>query len=144
MHDIGQKNIQLVTWFYEAIGRGDLAAARRVLDRDIEWIESDRTALWFRGTHLGACAVFNELILPAYGWLADFHAELDQILSIGEHVIVIGHFRGYTRMEGTRLNARTTHVWTLRNDRAVRVRTYNNPAHWSEVLNKPSFEQAAA
>jgi len=114
------------------------------LDREVEWIESDRTALWFRGSHQGACAVFNELILPAYSWIADFRAELDQFQAVGEHVVVIGRYCGRARTNDKELNALTMHVWTVRNGKAVRVQTYNDPAYWSEALTRPAIEKVAA
>ena len=144
MQNDDKKNIETVERFYKAISRGDLATARRILDREVEWIESDRTALWFRGTHHGACTVFNEVILPAYGWIADFRMELDQFLAVGEHVVAIGRFRGQAKTTDRELNALATHVWTLHEGRAMRVQTFNDPRDWSKVLNQGEAQEAAA
>jgi len=144
MQNTDQKNIETVTSFYKAISRGDLATARRLLDREVEWIETDRTALWFQGTHHGACTVFNEVILPAYGWIADFRMELDQFLAVGNHVVAIGRFRGQAKTTDKQLNALATHVWTLHDGRAMRVQTFNDPRNWSEALNKVENEEFAA
>jgi ketosteroid isomerase-like protein len=143
MDNENQKNIEKVTGFYEAIAQGDLAMARKVLDRDVEWIESDRTALWSRGPHRGACAVFNDLILPAYNWFANFRIELDRFISVGEHVVVVGRFRGRTKTTSKELNAPTTHIWTLRNGKAIRVQAYNEPAKWTQALNDSDIEALA-
>jgi ketosteroid isomerase-like protein len=140
------RNREIVNCFYKAIASGNLAGARKLLHRDIEWVESESTGFWIGGTYRGACAVFSEVILPAYGWIVGFRVEIDQYLSLGEHVAAMGRFRGLTKTTGKELNAPTTHVWTLRDGKAVRVHAYHAQANWLEALDSsnPELAQVAA
>jgi ketosteroid isomerase-like protein len=130
-----QKNANAVNHFYQAIARGDVASARKVLHQELEWTTSEPSGLWFGGTYHGVCSVMNEVILPAYRWITDFRAEMERFLVSGEHVVAIGRFRGRTKTTGEELNAPTTHVWTFRNGKAMRVHTYHAPTLWLEPSN---------
>lgn len=145
MQDEEKKNAEVVARFYQAISRGDLATARGVLDREIEWTESNRTGWWFREALHGPCALFNELILPVYGWLADFRVELDQSLPAGESVVAVGRLCGFNKTTDKEFRALTVQVWTLRQGKAVRVQAYTAPLDgMSEAPGKTEAERAAA
>jgi len=141
-----QRNTEIVNRFYEAIARGDLATARKVLRSDLEWVASEPTGLWFGGTYQSACVVLNEVILPAYRWIDGFRMEMERLLAQDDYVVAIGRFRGKMKTTGIELNAATTHVWTLRHGKAIRVHTYHSSARGSEVLGakEQEIEKVAA
>jgi uncharacterized protein len=133
-----------VAAFYASLVRGDFGTARKALSTTLEWVESNQTILWSARVHQGACGLFNELILPAYGRIAEFRFEVEQLLNFGEHVVVIGRFRGRAKNSGKEINVPGLHVWTLSENKAVAVRSYNDPVLWSDALKDADFGQMAA
>jgi ketosteroid isomerase-like protein len=140
------ENVKHLKSFYDAVARGDFTAARQYLDPSLEWSEPEAPGLWFGGTHRGPDAVFKEVIEPAYGKIANFQVKLKKFYEVGEHVVVLGRFRGRTKMTGKDLDAPTAHIWTLRAGKAVRFQSCQDIARWLEALSEkpPQAERLAA
>jgi ketosteroid isomerase-like protein len=55
----------------------------------------------------------------------DFHVALDELIDAGDAVIVVARLRGQIRgSSGQQLDLHETHVWKLRDGRAIEVRAY--------------------
>ncbi len=135
-----QDNLELVRRCYQAIVRQDFNALRGAMDPNLEWIEPEVPGLWFQGTHRGPEAVFKEVFEPTGGKIADFRVETNQFLPVGEHVVVLGRFRGRGKAAGKELNANTVHVWTFRGGKVVRFQAYHDVANWLQALGTASYE----
>ncbi len=146
MKDRDRENIKLLKSFYSAAEHGDGAAARQVLDANVEWIEPNVPGLWFSGTHRGAEAVWKEVIEPTSGKIEDFRVKMKHFYSVGDHVVAIGYFHGRSKATGKDLDAGTAHICTLRNGRIVRFEGMHDTASWLETLglSQPETQRMAA
>ncbi len=146
MKDKAHENIKLLKSFYAAVSRGELGSARSALDPEVEWIEPGLPGLWFSGTHRGTEAVFKEVIGPSNEKIDKFRIKMKKFFAVGDHVVVIGSFRGLGKSTGKDLDAATAHVWTLRSGKAVRFEGFHDPTEWREVLGlaQPEPQRMAA
>ena len=132
------ESVQHLKRFYAAVARGDFTAARQYLDPNLEWVGPDEPRLWFGGTHRGPDALFKEVIEPAYGKISEFRVHMKRFYEVGDHVVVVGRISGRNKMNGRELDTAVAHIWTLRNGKAVRCRTYHEPSKWLEALGETS------
>jgi uncharacterized protein len=140
MQKFTQENIELIRSCYQAVDRKDFNTIRKAMDANIEWIEPEASGLWSQGAHRGPDAVFKEVIEPAFDKVADFRVEANQFLQVGEHIVVLGRFRGRGKNTGKELNANTVHIWTLRDGKIVRFQAYHDIANWLEALGTTAYE----
>jgi ketosteroid isomerase-like protein len=61
----------------------------------------------------------------------DFTVDLLEVEEIGEHVVVSMRQRGRGKASGAEVEDRITHVWTVRDGRAVRLQSF---AHREDAL----------
>ncbi len=140
MQTFARQNLDLVRNSYRALDRKDFNTFREAMDVNIEWVEPEVPGLWFSGTHCGPDAVLREVMEPTVGSIADFRVEANQFLPIGEHVVVLGRFRGRGKSTGKELNANTVHVWTVSGGKIIRFQAYHDVANWLEALGTAAYE----
>jgi ketosteroid isomerase-like protein len=63
----------------------------------------------------------------------DFRVEPERFIDAGEDVVVIGVARG-TAASGLEAQWRQGYVWTVRDDKAIRFRWFNNPGEALEAV----------
>jgi ketosteroid isomerase-like protein len=130
-----RRNTEVVAGIYDALARGDIDAATRALDPDIEWVEPDTPGLYFAGTHQGVEAVARTVFsLTAAAW-DEFRAEVDELLGDGEAVVALGRFVG--RAGDRRLDAPFAHVWRVRGGLAAEMRDFTDTAAFLTALGAP-------
>ena len=128
---MAQENVDLVRSGYEAFNRGDIDAVLAIMDDEIEWHEpggGNAPAGSFRGPQSVASEVFAQV--PER--FEDFRVDIEQLVDVGEHVAVIGRFRG-TSKSGKQLDAPFVHVATVRNGKEVGFRNYVAGDQWAEA-----------
>jgi ketosteroid isomerase-like protein len=111
---------------YEAFNRRDFEALLALFDPDIELLQDASVAPdagVFRGPE-GATQFF-EIILAGFEEL-EFVPE--EMIDAGDQVVVVAAARGRGKASGVEVEARFTHVWTLRNGKAVRAVYYADHA----------------
>jgi ketosteroid isomerase-like protein len=107
---------------YEAFNRGDLDALMELLDPEIEWLQDASVAPdadVFRGQE-GTTRFFDAL-------LSDFeHLEFvpEEIIDAGDKVLVVAAARGRGKTSGAEVEGRFSHLWTIRDGKAVRAVFY--------------------
>jgi ketosteroid isomerase-like protein len=111
------ENVELVKRGYEAFNRGDLEAVFDRFDPKIEWVTDERVP--FAGTYHGhdevrrllrdQQEVFGQLTMEPY----EFFESGDQVVAFVRQVA-----RG--QASGAEIEITIGHLWTIRNDKAVR------------------------
>jgi ketosteroid isomerase-like protein len=110
---------------YADFHRGDLTAFLEALDPDVEWTEPPE--LPYGGTFYGPAAVGDLLRTFAIHYEA-FAVEPETMLDAGDHVVVLGRYRGRA-VGGMDFEAPFAHVWQLgRDGQVVRYRDYTDKA----------------
>ena len=140
----GSDCVKLVKGFYRALSRNDLSAARNALAPEILWMEPVVPGLWFSGTHSGVDDVFREIIEPAETTLNKPQLKMKKFFTVGDHVVAIGKFHGRSKATNLKLEAPLVHVWTLRNDKGVRVQAFHDILEWQATLGLTQIQSKMA
>ena len=128
---MSQQDVQIVRSGYEAFNRQDIPAVLALYDEAIEWTEGGggrAPAGTFRGPQAVADKVFG--LVPAN--FDEFRADPEQFIDAGEHVVVIGRFRGKAK-SGATLDAPFVHVQRMRNGKITRFENYVDAAAWAKA-----------
>jgi ketosteroid isomerase-like protein len=123
---MSRENVKVVRGAYEAFAKGELdAAVDSVLDPEIEWRTRENLpdSSTFRG-HEGVLEWFAT-------WLSaweDFALEAEEFLPVGDYVVVSTRQSGRGVDSGVEVAFRETHVWKLREGKAIQVVEYAEKA----------------
>ena len=117
----------------DAYNRRDVEAMLETLDPEVEWhsalmVPLGGEAAVYRG-HAGIREFFRGLDEVFDEWDADF----PQIRDLGDRIFAIGHVRTRGRGSGAETESSLVSVSDLKNGRAIRVRTYLDPAEALEA-----------
>ena len=128
---MSQQDVETVRSAYEAFNRKDIPAVLALYDPQIEWIEGGggRSP---RGTFRGPQSVASEVFGSVPQNFDDFRAEPEQFIDAGEHVVVIGRFRGKA-MNGVTLDAPFVHVNRIRNGKVVAFQNFVEATSWARA-----------
>lgn len=117
-------NAEIVRRLYEAFNRRDTAAARELMDPDVEWVNPDEAIE--PGTRSG-----YEQYQGALGRLRDSFSEasvvVDRLHESGERVAAVVRLHVRARESGVELELPQSHLWTFRGGKAVRFEWFNDP-----------------
>jgi len=124
-HAVSRQCVRLIRRLYADFQRGDLAGLLEALDPAVEWTEPPE--LPYGGTFRGPAAVGDFLRTFAVHYEA-FAVEAEQMLDAGDHVVVLGRYRGRA-VGGRDFEAPFAHVWQLGPDgQVVRYQDYTDKA----------------
>jgi ketosteroid isomerase-like protein len=117
-----QSDLENLRAAYEAFNRRDLDALMALADPDVEVLQDASVAPdadVFRGRE--GAARFFATILENFEQL---EFEPEEIIDAGDQVVVVAAARGRGKASGAEVAARFTHLWTLREGKAVRAVFY--------------------
>jgi uncharacterized protein len=106
---MSEQDVSTMRNAYEAFNRADIPAVLEAFDPQIEWYEPGGGRAP-QGTFRGAQSVANDVLATVPQNFDEFEAQPDAFIDAGEHLVVIGNFRGKSKA-GHRLEARYAHVW---------------------------------
>jgi hypothetical protein len=125
--------VDIVRRSYEAFERGDLDGVLADMHPEIEWHQAQ--GLPHGGYYRGIDEVRRNIFDPLdEEWWDEFSAVPDEFLDAGEHVVVLGRYRGVAKVTGRALDVPFVHVWTLAEGKAVRFRQFLDTAGWVAAL----------
>jgi uncharacterized protein len=116
---------------YDAYARRDVAAVLSAFAPDVVFVQTDLLPWGGRYEGIeGAQASIGKLFAHV-----DSKVEIEETVSAGDHVVVIGRTRGTTRTTGAEFDIRVVHVWTVVNGRILRFEAYiDTPAMLSALM----------
>ena len=124
MLDVSQENVDVIRRMYERWLQND-ASLFDAFDSEIE-LHPDPAADWvgvddvYRG-HDGV----RRYMAQVYEAFEDYRPEVEELLDIGDKVVTLAIEHGRGRGSGAEVEAhRTAHVWTMRENKAVRLDLY--------------------
>jgi uncharacterized protein len=126
-------NVATVEAAYRAFGRRDLPALLDVLDPEIDWVVPAGAGP-VAGSHRGHEDVLEHMFLLLPEDTGRLSAEPDEFLPAGDRVIVLGHHRGRSAVDGQPFVIPFVHVWTLREGYAVRYQPYFDTAAFRAAI----------
>ena len=112
--------IETVTFFYDALGRGDAPAALGLLAPDMEWRV---VAGWpYKPTGLGPQGVAEGVLTPVLKEWRDYALHGEDIFAADDKVVSLGIMTGVHAVTGKPLEAGYVHVWEVAGGKIVRLR----------------------
>jgi ketosteroid isomerase-like protein len=130
-----QENLKVVQSLFECFGRGDVPGLLRLLDEDVDWhIKGPASVPYFgpRRGHEGALDFFGKL-----GASVEFERFApEDFIAGGDKVVVTGGERGRVRATGKSFEIEWALVFTLRDGKITRFRSYEDTAAVAEAFEK--------
>jgi hypothetical protein len=117
------KNVEILRRGYEAFNRGGLEAILPFLDREIEWRTREEGVEGNYHGHQGVRKFFADVVDDM---LEGIQLEPEEFIDAGDEVLVLVHTRGRGRASGAEVEERVTHVWRMREGRAIRLQAYSS------------------
>ena len=121
-----QEQVATVRGVYEAFARGDIPGLLDRLDPDVEW-QSPPSVPFSKGLHRGPDDV-AQFFAGIVEYIAEPTFEVEELLTAGDRVVVLGCFRGRGRESGEAFEAREAHFWKLARGKIVRHESYADTA----------------
>jgi ketosteroid isomerase-like protein len=117
---------------FDAVNRGDAAAALEMVGEDVELLVS--SSYLDAGTYRGVEAVSGWFL----DWFASFEPgyrfELGEVTEFGPAVVVVTEHHGSGRSSGIPIEGRTFNVYWVRNGRIVRIELHTTAEDaWAAV-----------
>lgn len=104
------------------------------MHEEIRWEQAQ--GLPHGGLYEGISAVRRHIFEPLDDeWWSEFHAVPHEFLDAGDEVVVLGRYTGRAKGTGKALDVPYVHVWTFRDERAIRFRQFLDTAGWVEALS---------
>ena len=128
---MSQQDVEIMRRAYDAFNRQDIPAVLAAFDPDIEWVEpgGGRSP---SGTFRGPQSVADDVFATIPQNFDAFGAEAAQFIDAGDHVVVVGKFRGKAK-GGAALDTPFVHAWRMRGGKAAAFRNYVDAATWATV-----------
>lgn len=117
---------QIVAAHYAAGARGDLAGMLADLHPQVRWTEA--AGFPCAGTYTGPDSVAQNVFAVIAAQWSDFGFMPSELLAAGDTVVALGDYRGRHRASGAALQARTAHVWRVRDGLIVAFEQFTDTA----------------
>jgi uncharacterized protein len=118
---MSQENVDLARKGYEAFVRRDFDAVLDLFDPDIE--AEDPPEVPDAAIHRGREAVRRDWE-ETHELFEDLTIEVEKTLDHGNTIVAFLKYRGRGRESGAEVEASMTHVWTIKDGKAVRLRQF--------------------
>lgn len=117
--------LRLVEAYYPALNRRDVEAVLSLFTEDAEYLPFNVSVVEggsYQG-HAGIRKFFQDSV-DTWEYL---HAEPRTYQAAGDQVVVTGHLRARGKQSGIDVDSPAGWVWTIRDDKASRMRVYLDP-----------------
>ena len=121
----------------EAFNRRDVEAALEELDAGIEWKDAFQVLLGGEATTYHGHDGIRDLIREQDELFVEFDAEYSDIRDRGDKMVAIGVLRTRGRASGAATESPVATVVEFKGKKAIRVRTYLDPAEALEAAGLP-------
>jgi ketosteroid isomerase-like protein len=128
-------NSQLVKYVYEKFAQGDAASVLATFDKNVEFRLAEGHPYQPEGKPwFGGDAIARNFFMKAGpewdGWTISF----DELLDMGEAVVVECRYGGIYKPTGKRMNVQVCHVWRFANGKIRSFHQYLDTARLQEVM----------
>lgn len=121
---MSQENVDVIRNIYAVWAKDGSPVPSGLLDSEIEWVNPPDAIE--RGTRRGLDA-FATAVDAVSGTFAGVGVDIDEMLDVGDRVVVLATLHGRGRGSGAEVERRQGYVWTLREGKAIRFEWFNSP-----------------
>jgi ketosteroid isomerase-like protein len=133
---MSQDNVEIVREIYERFREGDFRASADLLDPHVVLVLGPEFGPEFPGggTYLGAEAVTAYTRENLLGPWADFTMKAEEILAVGDSVLVGARQRGVGRTSGAPTELHYFTIWSFRGCKVIRIESFRERAEALEAV----------
>ena len=125
---------ETITAAYAAFGRNDPSVLFAAMDPAIKWQEAEGTPLADRNPYIGPQAIGEGVFGRLLAAVDNFSAEPVTIIDGGDHVVVLGRYRGTIKAGGAPLDAQYCHVYRFRDGKVATFQQYTDSGQWARLM----------
>lgn len=126
--------IETIKAGYAAFGRNDPSVLFGAMDPAIEWNEAEGYSLADHNPYVGPQAVGERVFAPLLAAIDNFTVVPATFIDGGEHVVVVGRYRGTMKAGGATLDAPFCHVYRCHGNKIVMFQQYTDTAQWARLM----------
>ena len=126
--------VETIKGAYAAFGRNDPSVLFGAMDTAIEWNEAEGYPLADRNPYVCPQAVGEGVFGPLIAAIDNFTVTPATFIDGGDHVVVLGRYRGTMKAGGAPLDAPFCHVYRFQGDKAVMFQQYTDTAQWARLM----------
>jgi ketosteroid isomerase-like protein len=125
-------NREAIQALFDAYANRDAETMLGCLDDAAEWIEA--AGFPYAGTYVGPQAVMDNVWRPMATEWDGWSAVPDEIIVEGDRVVAVGTYSGAYKATGKAFSARFAHVFTMKNDKVIRMEQFVDSATVNAAL----------
>ena len=112
---------ELITQIYKNFGEGKIEDVLAAFDPKIEWHEckSFPYSKSNDGIFIGPQAVLENIFANIPQYIDGFNVEVKELFGCNEKVTMVGYYQGTWKETGKAFKANATHVWTVKDNKAI-------------------------
>lgn len=125
---------ETITAAYAAFGRNDPSVLFGAMDPAITWNEAEGNPLADRNPYVGPQSVGEGVFARLLAAIDNFTAVPNTIIDGGDHIVVLGRYRGTLKAGGAALDAQYCHVYRFRDGKAMTFQQYTDTGQWTRLM----------
>ena len=130
------QNKQIVESFYSALGRGDIASAFAVVDRNVVWKEGENFLYADQSPYVGVDAVLSGLFARLGSEWENFTVAHEELVDGGDTVVAFGRYNGVFKATGGKVHAQFVHVFRLQDGKIAKFQQYTDTAQFKDATTR--------
>jgi len=119
---------------YAAFGRNDPSVLFAAMDPAIEWHQAQGNPLADRSPYVGPQAIGEGVFARLLAAIDNFTVVPGTFIDGGEHVVVVGRYRGTMKNGGASLDTPFCHVFRFQGDKIVMFQQFTDTAQWTRLM----------
>ena len=126
-------NVDLIKQGYQNFAEGNVEAVLANFHPEIVWDEcSGFPYAKGDGISIGPNAVVQDVFAQIPQYFDNFQVDIRELFGSGEKVVMVGYYTGTWKGTGKVFKANATHVWTVKDGKAVH---FFQAADTAEIIN---------
>ena len=126
-------NVELVKQGYQYFAEGNVEAVLELFHPEMEWNECKGFPyISGDGLFVGPNAVLQNVFAKIPENIEGFQVDVQELFGSGDKVVMVGHYKGVWKTTGKEFKANATHVWTLKEEKAIH---FFQPVDTAEIIN---------
>ena len=131
---MSQENVEILRRGFEAWYRNDMETVEALM-RDLLAPGFEMHPLYLDKVYTGAEAMWAMFADAREIW-AEYRFELEDIVDLGEHVLIVGHVLGRGAGSGVPIDQRLAMLWTFHGLKAVHAKSFPSTAEALEAVGR--------
>lgn len=114
-------DIEIIKQGYQALAEGKIEEVLSLFDPDIELNVSQGFPFYSgEGIYYGPEAAAQKIFAQIPVYYENFSIDIQNFIADNDNVVMVGYYTGVWKETGKRFKANATHVWTVKNGKAVK------------------------